>query len=315
MSEDNRFDNIFYTVIKESGGGIQGFLDLFFSFLARKTDFYQGIGKNEARKILLEVFEKYEAIAESEASSRRAELAAQEEKTRERRRKEEAAASRIEEVTDLEAERIQKEIEEAKKKGKKETEEESEKSEEGKEGEEEEEDPTKMKPNEGNGANLPKYKWTQTLSEVELRVPLYKPCKPKDLDIRILKKSLRVAIKGDPEPIIDGEFPETIKKDDSAWLIEDKKVILLNLEKSNTMSWWPKLVLSDPEINTKKIQPENSKLSDLDGETRSMVEKMMYDQRQKEMGKPTSDEQKKQDMLKQFMTSHPEMDFSNCKFN
>ncbi|KAJ3205499.1 hypothetical protein HDU83_003173 [Entophlyctis luteolus] len=184
------------------------------------------------------------------------------------------------------------------------------------------------------------YKWTQTLQEVEVRISVEKGVKGRDLDVQIKKDFLRVAFKNKPnDPIVEGTLCKSVKVDDSTWTIglfpfdslrrislflfksiyalqnTANGEVLINLEKVNGMEWWKNVVTHHPEIDTTKIQPENSKLSDLDGETRGMVEKMMFDQRQKSAGLPTSDDLKKQEMLRKFQQQHPEMDFSKAKIN
>ncbi|KAI3990594.1 hypothetical protein MKX01_022894 [Papaver californicum] len=169
-------------------------------------------------------------------------------------------------------------------------------------------------PNKGNGLDMDNYSWTQSLQEVTINVPVPEGTKSRFVACEIKKNHLKVGLKGQP-PILDGDFFQTVKVDDCFWSIEDSKFISILLTKQNQMEWWKYLVKGEPEIDTQKVEPETSKLSDLDPETRSTVEKMMFDQRQKSMGLPTSEETQKQEMLKKFMSEHPEMDFSRAKIS
>ncbi|PVD28942.1 hypothetical protein C0Q70_11538 [Pomacea canaliculata] len=331
--DPERFDGLLMTLAQQCEGGIEELLGSFFGFLQRKTDFYTGTGASKAEELVMTQFKKYQAVAQQikqqqiEKEKRKAERKAKEQEEAEKKQKLEEKSKdepKIKEITDEEAELLQEEIDEAKKNAMTEDgdakEADKKKDEPVKkdddEEEEDEKDKGKLMPNSGNGADLPNYRWTQTLSEVEIRIPfdVKFDLKGRDLVVEIGKKHIKAGLKGHP-PVLDGEMYNSIKMEESTWCIVDKRTLLINLEKLNQMEWWSRIVTTDPEINTKKITPENSKLSDLDGETRAMVEKMMYDQRQKEMGLPTSDEQKKQDVLKKFMEQHPEMDFSKCKFN
>ena len=140
----------------------------------------------------------------------------------------------------------------------------------------------------------------------------------KQIDVKLAINNFSVTLKSNPnEPLIQGKWYKKINPSESFWNIEkdgEKSILNVNIEKHEGQNWWKSLLEGDIEIDTQKVEPENSKLSDLDGDTRSTVEKMMFDQAQKAKGLPTSEEAEKQDKLKSFMSAHPEMDFSKAKF-
>jgi len=317
MSDDDRFDGMLINIAQQAGG-IDPLFDVFFGFLRRKTDFFAGAVDNSAPKAaMLKSFEKNQDRATEEIK---------EKQMKDKKRKAEEEARR-------------KKIEDEKAKQQKQEEEESRivdvtneadastdapplppappaAEEKEKEGEEDESEGKGLTPIQ-NGAVYDNYSFTQSLQDLVVTVPVRAGIKAKFLTVDIQKKKLKVQIKGE-DAIVDGELYGAVKMEDCIWSMEDNpqggnRLVTITLTKSNQMEWWKTVIKGDAEINTQKVEPENSKLSDLDGDTRQTVEKMMYDQRQKAAGLPTADEQGKQDMLKKFMEQHPEMDFSKAK--
>ncbi|KAK4480495.1 hypothetical protein RD792_013570 [Penstemon davidsonii] len=138
-------------------------------------------------------------------------------------------------------------------------------------------------PNKGNGLDMDNYTWGQSLQEVNITVPVPPGTKSRFIVCEIKKNHIKVGLKGQP-PILEFQFFSLLYLEsligiscliNYPLIAEDQKSVSILLTKQNQMEWWKYLVKGEPEIDTQKAEPESSKLSDLDPETRSTVEKMM----------------------------------------
>ena len=302
MSQQERFDGLFMTAV-QNAQGIEPFFDALFSFFGRKTDFYtqeekamttvnqfltMHIGEFKANVEAQKAINAKKKEADEKAKAQRLarEAAAAKKKAEEEAAAKEAEDAQCEEVTEEQAALIEAEerARKANPAAAQHVDDQAASADAGNaEPEEEKKDEYKgEQPNEGNGGDTDNYHWEQTLAEITVNVAIPEGVTSRQLTVDIQKQHLKVGVKGQPL-IIDGPFVHTVKKSDCIWCIETdndgKRFLQITLSKKDNQRWWNTVIEGDKYIDTGKVEPENSKLSDLDGETRQTVEKMMYDQR------------------------------------
>lgn len=152
-----------------------------------------------------------------------------------------------------------------------------------------------------NGADRGTYAWTQSIDDIEVRVPVSKVVeKGKQVKVVLKSSSLEVKINdtGSSEWVthVTGNLLYPIKVEDSLWSLSPKQHILINLEKSEER-WWNKLLTSEEEIDLDKINAERD-YGTLPEEDRSKIQEIVWNKTQKEQGKQTSDALKMQSVLR-----------------
>ncbi|KAK3600872.1 hypothetical protein CHS0354_019219 [Potamilus streckersoni] len=156
------------------------------------------------------------------------------------------------------------------------------------------------KPDSYNGAVRDNYSWSQTITDVDVRVkvPSYIK-KGKEVQVDLGKKHLKVSHKdqnGQWLEIVSGELTWDVHHTECIWSLVPGEHVHISMEKKQER-WWEGLLTSEPKINVRSIDCSRP-MSDLDDEAQAKIEEMMYNEQQKRSGLPQTHETKMHGMLK-----------------
>lgn len=306
MSVDPRFDDMLFGILNNVGT-IEKFMDIVFSFLYRRTDFFKvkssssdklGLPPGVAQKIVKVLSQRYVQLerartpstaSESEPAKVREEKAVESDKKMPSEEKEDknnnASSSGVDQADLCEAESKPVEAEPKPVEAS---------------NEEEERGYYTSDPESYNGASYDTYAWSQNNSELDVQVKVPDDVKSgAQVKIHVEKIHLKVEALHDEnwQTLLDGALIYEVKPGSLTWTLHPRDHVHINLEKGYPR-YWEALLDGEPKLNVRTIDC-SIPFEDVDEEAQAKLQQMMFDQHQKRLGKPTSEEMKVQEMLKQ----------------
>lgn len=144
----------------------------------------------------------------------------------------------------------------------------------------------------GNGGYTENYYWTQTINEVTVYVDVPTGTRGKEVNCVMKPRTLSLAVKGqNSEPLLNGTLEDVVRLDESMWTVasdDNSTQVIITLDKQRK-TWWKHVLEGDPEIDTSKVDSQQ-KMDEYDEQTQATIRKLMFDQKQKRLGLPTSEE-------------------------
>lgn len=318
------YDNALLGILQHVGN-IQDFLQVYFGFLYRKTDFYRllsspndkmGFPPGVAEKMVLKTFKLFEKMAEHDRGIQLSEL-----KKREESRSVPPAVQELEVWSDPQEESKEPSTEEAQVNvsaskcedvpapAPSEPSQEPQLSSTGQSALGDQaaaanpsnttSENYQCEPDSYNGAVRENYSWSQDYTDVEIRVFVPKTVvKGRQVTVSLQSSSIRVCAKegAEEKTLLEGEFTHKINTENSLWSLEPGKCVVLSLSKTSEV-WWNAVLKGEKEIDVNQINRERS-MATVDDEEHAVLDRLTFDYHQKLQGKPQSHEMKVHEMLK-----------------
>ncbi|XP_006625601.2 nudC domain-containing protein 3 [Lepisosteus oculatus] len=154
-------------------------------------------------------------------------------------------------------------------------------------------------PDSYNGAVRQNYTWSQDYTDVEVKVHVPSTIrKGKQVSVNLQPNSLRVSVMemGVETVLMEGTLTHKINTENSLWSLEPGSCVLLSLSKCGEY-WWSAVLQGEEEIDVNQINRERS-MATVDEEEHAVLDRLTFDYHQKLQGKPQSHEMKVHEMLK-----------------